>query len=176
MRAILVMMAVLVSAAVLLVSVVVGVSAAVLFGAAPACAAGPDSGRSVQEMGKVLDEAGLVVISDAEASGLAERYLDGVVEDSRICFSPGAAHLSGKMPMGLVAPSFYASLGVDLSGQAPEVTGLDVQLGALPGLPGVSDLGKRAVNDLINDNLPVGTLDQQYGVEFTEGAVAIKKL
>ncbi|MBM2812577.1 MAG: hypothetical protein HW416_3336 [Chloroflexi bacterium] len=161
---------------VVLMAAVVAAGAAVVVGAAPRCSTEPGTARSAQEIGDVLDEDGVVVVTDAEASSIARRYVGGVVEDGRVCFTPGAAHASGKLPLGPVTPSFYATLGVDLTGPVPSVTDLDVTLGALPSLPGLSAPIKQAVADLVNQNLARWQLEQEYAADFTAGSVAVKKV
>lgn len=116
------------------------------------------------------------MVLDGEATTIARGYVGGVVDEARVCFTRGAGHLSGKLHLGSVSPSFYASAGVDLSGPTPRTTNLEVKVGALPNLPGVSDQVGRIVGDLINQNLAQWRLGQPYAADFAAGSVTITKL
>ena len=108
--------------------------AAVLLGKAPECPTqGSSSARSEKEIGDTLEQ-GSVNITDGEATTLAQGYIGGKVDEARVCFTEGLGHVSGKMNLGSVSPSFYVSAGVDLSGSVPKATNLSIQLGSLPNI------------------------------------------
>ncbi len=168
-------MPVLIAVLVVLGVVVAGAGAAV-YGQAPQCASEPGDARSTQAIGDALDASGRVTLIDSEATTIARGYVGGQVDEARLCFTPGAGHLSGKLPLGSVSPSFYASAGVDLSGPTPRTTNLEVNVGALPNVPGVSDQVGRIVGDLINQNLAKLRLDQPYAANFAASSVTVTKL
>ena len=162
------------------VLVILGAAAAgggaAVYGQAPQCASEPGEARSATEIGATLANAGRVVVDEREATTLTRGYIGSVVADARVCFTPGAAHLSGKVPLGPVTPSFYATLGVEFVGTQPRATDLDVKVGALPSVPGVSDVVKRTISDLINQSLAQWKIDQPYAAEFASGSATIAQL
>ena len=162
-------------AALLLVGIIIAGGAAAVYGQAPRCTSEPGDARSTQQIGDALDGSGRVTLSEAEATTIARGYVGALVNEGRVCFTPGAAHLSGKLPLGPVTPSFYASLGVDLSGSTPRTTNLDVKVGALPSLPGISDQAANVVSGLINQNLAQFKMDQPHAVEFGAGSATITR-
>lgn len=159
----------------ILVFGLVGAGAAVLLGKAPECStAGASSARSEKEIGDILGQ-GSVNISDGEATALAQSYLAGKVDDARVCFSEGLGHISGKINLGSVSPTFYVSGGVDLSGSAPKATNLSIQLGSLPNIPALSSIAADSLNSLISENLSKFELNQKYSASFAPGSVTISK-
>ncbi|HEY3118044.1 MAG TPA: hypothetical protein VGK54_14980 [Chloroflexota bacterium] len=168
-------MPILIAIVVLLGAAVAGAGAAV-YGQAPECPSQPGDARSTQSIGDILGASGRMIVNDGEATTIARGYVGDRVNEARVCFTPGAGHLSGKLPLGSVAPSFYASAGVDLSGPTPRTTNLEVKVGALPNLPGVSDQVARIVSDLINQSLEGWRLDQPYAADFATGSVTVTKL
>lgn len=151
-----------------------GVAGLALFGKAPACLTQAGSARSEKVIGDTL-EGGSVTIVDSEATTLAQNYLGGKVNDAKICFTKGLGHVSGRINVGGVSPSFYVSGGVDLTGSTPKATNLQIQLGSLPNLPLISGLAEGMVNKLIKENLGKISLDQKYSADFSDGSVTIKK-
>lgn len=151
-----------------------GAGALVLLGKAPACSAIAGNARSETAIGDAL-EAGSVTITDSEATTLAQSYLGGSVRDAKVCFTKGLGHVSGKINIGAINPSFYVSGGVDLTGQTPKAINLQIQLGSLPNLPVISGLAEGIVNKIIQENLGKISLDQNYSAEFSNGSVTIKK-
>ena len=148
--------------------------AAVLLGKAPECSAQGSSARSEDEIGNILGK-GSVNITDGEATTLAQRYIGGKVGDARVCFSEGRGHISGKINLGSISPSFYVSGGVDLSGSVPKATNLSLQLGSLPNISVLSGLAADKINSLIAENLSKFELKQKYSASFTDGSVTISK-
>lgn len=156
-----------------LVGTGVTVAAAVL-GKAEKCPAGPGPARSDKEIINLIETKGATV-TDAEATTLAQKYLAGKVEDPRVCFTPGLAHLSGNIKLGSLNPSFYVSSGIDLSGSTPRTVNLDIRIGSLPSLSFLSP-AQKAVENLINENLSKMRTQEKYSVEFSQGSVEIKKV
>lgn len=151
------------------------VGATVLLGKAPQCPIqGSPLARSEKEIGDTLD-TGSVNITGGEATSLAQKYIGGQVNDARICFTEGLGHISGKMSLGSVSPSFYVSGGVDLSGSTPKATNLNIQLGSLPNISLFSSLATNAINALISKNLANFELKQKYSVSFITGSLTISK-
>ncbi len=149
--------------------------AAVLLGKAPECLSQESSSaRSEDEIGNILGK-GSVNITDGEATALAQKYIGGKVDDARVCFSEGQGHISGKMNLGSVSPSFYVSGGVDLSGSVPKATNLSIHLGSLPNILPLSRMATDKINSLISENLSKFELKQKYSVSFTNGSVTISK-
>ncbi len=159
----------------ILVIGLVGAGAAALLGAAPECAtADSSSARSENEIGNTLSQ-GSVSISDGEATAIAQSYLRGKVDNARVCFTDGLGHISGKINLGSISPSFYVSGGVDLTGSVPKAINLSIQLGSLPNIPALSSLATEKLNSLISENLSKFELKQKYSASFTSGSVTIKK-
>lgn len=152
----------------------IGAGTLALTGKAPMCQTPGGAARTEDEIGDALDQ-GSVTITDEEATTLSQRYLVDVVKDGRVCFTPGSGHISGKIKVGSVSPSFYVSGGVDLTGTAPKATNLKIQLGALPNLPLISSLAQGAVNKLISESLEKIELKEKYSATFSEGSLTIKK-
>lgn len=151
-----------------------GAAGLALIGKAPACLSQAGSSRSEKAIGDTL-EGGSVTITDSEATTLAQNYLGGTVNDAKVCFTKGLGHISGKIKVGGVSPSFYVSGGVDLTGATPKATNLQIQLGSLPNLPLISSLAEGMVNKLIEENLGKISLDKKYSADFSDGSVTIKK-
>lgn len=151
-----------------------GAAIMALTGKAPACTNQGGPARTEDAIGKALDE-GSVTITDGEATTLAQNYIGGKVEDARICFTKGLGHISGKINLGGVNPSFYVSGGVDLTGTTPKTTNLKIQLGSLPDLPLVSNLAEGMINKLIEENLDKISLNRQYTAIFSPGSVTVRK-
>lgn len=154
---------------------VAGAGAAAVFGEAPKCPADAKTARSEKIIGDIL-EKGSVTINDGEATALGRAYVGPLVNDLRICFTPGLAHASGNIKLGPLSPSFYASAAIDLSDQFPKTSNLDIKVGALPNLPLVSDQAFKAVTNLINQNLAKIKMNTKYSAVFTSGSVTINKV
>lgn len=170
------MMVIVVVLLVLLVgAAAAGTGAAVLI-EAPRCPVDAAPGAVEVDIGAALELRGTVALDDAAATALARRYAGDVVQDARVCFTPGFGHASGKVPLGPVSPSFYATAGVDLSGPVPKTVGLGIKLGGLPDLPLVSDLANTAVAQLIDAQLARAELEHRYAVDFAAGSATIKRL
>ena len=149
--------------------------AAVLLGKAPECPTqGSSSARSEKEIGDTLEQ-GSVNITDGEATTLAQGYIGGKVDEARVCFTEGLGHVSGKMNLGSVSPSFYVSAGVDLSGSVPKATNLSIHLGSLPNISFLSGLATDKINSLISENLSKFELKQKYTAVFSNGSLTISK-
>lgn len=153
----------------------VGAGALVLTGKAPACQNQGGSARTGDAIGETLDQQGSVTITDGEATTFARSYLGDQIKDPRVCFTKGLGHVSGKINLGSVSPSFYVSGGVDLVGSTPKATNLKIQLGALPDLPFISALAQGTVNKLITDNLGQIELKEKYSADFSEGSLTVTK-
>lgn len=152
----------------------VGAVSLALLGKAPACENRGGSARSEDAIGQAL-ESGAVTITNSEATTLAQKYLGDAVSDARVCFTEGLGHVSGKVSMGGINPTFYVSGGVNLSGATPKVTNLQIQVGSLPNNPLLSSFAQTAVNKLIEKSLGQIALDQVYFATFTKGSLTIKK-
>lgn len=151
-----------------------GAGAAAVLGKAPECANLGTTARSESQIGDSLNQ-GSVTITDGEATTLAQSYLGGKVNDARICFTEGLGHISGKINLGSISPSFYVSGGVDLTGSVPKTINLNIQLGSLPNIPALTSLASKALNSLISENLSKFELKQKYSVSFANGSVTITK-
>jgi hypothetical protein len=164
---------ILIIAAILLLGVG-GAAGAALVGQAKQC---PDAGtiaRSEKAIGDAIGN-GSTTITNGEATTLAQNYIGGKVTDGRICFTDGLGHVSGKIDLGSVSPSFYVSAGVDLSGSTPKATNLSIQLGSLPNIPAISSLAQGKINELIEQNLAKIELKEKYTAQFSNSSVTIKK-
>lgn len=157
-----------------LVLALAGAGAAAVLGKAPECANIGSAARSESQIGDTLNQ-GSVIITDGEATTLAQGYLGGKVNDARVCFTEGLGHISGKINLGSISPSFYISGGVDLTGSVPKATNLKIQLGSLPNIPALSSFASNALNSLISENLSKFELNQKYSASFVNGAVTISK-
>lgn len=151
-----------------------GAGAAAVLGKAPECTNLGSSARTESQIGDILNQ-GSVTITDGEATTLAQNYLGGKVNDARVCFTEGLGHISGKINLGSITPSFYVSGGVDLSGTVPKATNLNIQLGSLPNIPALSSLASQALNSLISENLSKFKLNQKYSAAFVNGSITIGK-
>lgn len=152
----------------------VGAGVLALTGKAPSCPTPGGAARSEDTIGDTLEQ-GSVTITDAEATTLAQKYVGDKVSDGRVCFTQGLGHISGKINLGSVSPSFYVSGGVDLTGSAPVATNLNIQLGSLPNLPVVSVIAEKAINKFVSESLEKVELNQKYSATFTNGSVTIQK-
>lgn len=151
-----------------------GAAALALTGKAPTCPAASGSARSEDAIGNAL-ENGSITITDGEATALAKGYVGEKVSDPRVCFTKDLGHISGKINLGGINPSFYVSGGVDLTGSIPKATNLQIQLGSLPNNPVVSSLAQTLVNKFIEQGLEKISLDQKYSAEFSQGSVTVRK-
>lgn len=151
-----------------------GVAVMALTGKAPSCPNQGSTARSEKAIGDALEQ-GSVTIPDGEATTLAQNYIGGKVEDASICFTQGLGHVSGKINLGSLNPSFYVSGGVDLTGFTPKATNLKIQIGSLSSLPVVSNLAEGMINKLIKENLDKISLDRQYTAIFSPGSLTVKK-
>lgn len=154
---------------------VIGAGSAAIFGEAPKCPTDAGKARPEKEINNILEKGG-VTINDAEATSLGKIYVGQAIDDLRVCFTPALAHASGKIKLGPVSPSFYVSAGVDLSGNSPKATNLDIKVGALPNVPILSTKVTKAVTDIINQNLSKFEMKKKYSANFVDGNVTIKKL
>lgn len=157
-----------------LILALAGAGAAAVLGKAPECANIGTTARSESQIGDILNQ-GSVTITNGEATTLAQGYLGNKVNDARICFTEGLGHLSGKINLGSISPSFYVSGGVDLTGSAPKAINLNIQLGSLPNIPALSAFASNALNSLISENLSKFELKQKYTASFANGSVTIGK-
>lgn len=151
-----------------------GAVSMVLLGQSPVCPISAGLSRSEKVIGDAL-EGGSVTLTNSEATKLAQNYVGDKVRDARVCFTKGMGHVSGRVSLGGVSPSFYVSGGVDLTGPIPKTTNLQIQLGSLPNVPLFSVLVTGMVNKLIEQGLEKISLDQKYSADFSPGAVTIKK-
>ena len=162
--------------ALLAVGAVGGMAGTALLGKAPECPSAASTARSEKELENLLEKSGAVTATDGEATTIAQKYIGAKVTDGRVCFTTNLAHASGKLTLGPVTPSFYASAGIDLSGTTPKTVNLDIKVGSMPDVPVVSDQAKGIVQKLINDNLAKVTLKEKYSVLFSQGSVTVNKL
>lgn len=153
----------------------VGATSAALLGEAPKCPNGSGTARNEKEIGDVL-EKGSVTINNGEATTLGQGYVGSAVQNLGICFTQGLGHASGKIKLGSLNPSFYASATVDLSGSSPKAANLNIKVGALPNVPVLSDQVAKAVTNLINQNLSKFEMKKKYSSDFVNGSVTIRKL
>lgn len=151
-----------------------GAAGLALLGKAPACETQGGQARTEDAIGDAL-EIGAVTITDSEATTLSQRYIGDAVKDARVCFTDGLGHVSGKINMGGINPTFYVSGGVNLTGATPKITNLQIQAGSLPNNPLLSSVAQSAVNKLIEKSLGQINLDQVYFAVFSKGSVTIKK-
>ena len=148
--------------------------ATAVFGKAQKCPSDPGPRRSDKELLNLIETNGLT-IGDSEATALIQKSLSEKIEDPRVCFSQGLAHLSGNIKTGGVSPSFYVSTGLDLSGPTPKTKDLDIRIGSIPNLFIFNPIEK-IIEGIINDNLSQMKVQGKYSVEFNLGAATIKKV
>lgn len=151
-----------------------GAGVLALTGKAPSCPTQGGFARSESEIGDAL-EGGFVMLTDSETTTLAQNYIGQKVEDARVCYTEGLGHVSGKIKLGSVNPSFYVSGGIDLTGSKPVLTNLGIQLGSLPNNPLVSSLAQSTINKLLSENLEKFELKEKYSATFSKGSVTISK-
>lgn len=168
------LVAVIIGVFLILIVGTTGAGVLALTGQAPVCPSSGGSARSEKVIGDTL-ETGSVTLTDSEATTLAQNYIGQQVKNARVCFTNGLGHISGKIKLGSVSPSFYASGGVDLTGSRPALTNFGIQLGSLPNIPFISSLAQGTVNNLISENLAKFELKQKYSATFTQGSVTIGK-
>lgn len=168
----------LVSLILIIVAVVIlgiaGTAGAALLGEAPTCPPSAGTARSQKEIGDAL-ESGFVTINDGEATTLGKAYLGSKVSDLKICFTTDLGHISGKIPLGSLSPSFYVSTAVDLSGSTPKTSNLSIKVGSLPDVPVLSEQVTKKLSGLIDENLAKFQLEQKYSANFSNGSVTISK-
>lgn len=147
-----------------------------LLGQAPKCPSAGGTARTEKELGDLLEKTGSVTTTDSEATQIAQNYVAGKVQDTRVCFTQGLAHASGHIQLGSFSPSFYASAGIDLSGNIPKTSNLDVKVGSLPDIPILSSQVESFVTNLINDNLAKVQLKKKYSLQFSNGSATATEL
>lgn len=163
------------------VVVAVGVSAVlVVTGEAPQCPQGVASAaaRSEREIGDTLSRNRSVTITDADATASGRALLGSVLTDPRVCFDAQGAHISGKLSLGSVSPSVYVSLAgtdIDLSGTSPKVSKLDIRLGGLPAIPGISDTAGAQIAGVVNQGLAQIKLSKPLKAQFAAGAATVRE-
>lgn len=155
---------------------IAGAGAAALVGKAPVCPNQAGAARGEKELGELLDKTRSVTTTDGEATTIAQNYVAGKAQDTRVCFTAGSAHTSGNIKLGPFTPSFYASAGVDLSGSTPKATSLAIQVGSLPDIPVLSSQVESFVAGLINENLAKVQMKKKYSVQFSNGSATVTKL
>lgn len=149
--------------------------AAAVFGKAKTCpSASSGQVRSEKEILRLLETKGLT-LTDAEATSLVQKSFAQKIEDPRVCFTPGLGHLSGRVKLGSLNPSFYVSTGIDTSGTTPKTKDLDIRVGSVPGGFILAPV-EAILQNLINDNLSQARIEEKYSVEFGQGTATIKKL
>ncbi len=149
--------------------------AAALFGKAPQCPlTNAVKVRSENELIRQIETKGLV-LTDAEATGLVSKSLSAKIIDPRVCFTKDFVHLSGKLKLGRISPSFYVSTGVDLTGPTPKAKNLDIRLGSLPNFFIFTPVEKM-IEGIINDNLAKAQFEEKFAIEFKEASATIKKI
>lgn len=117
-----------------------------------------------------------MVATDAEATSLAKRLFDADIKDSRVCFTPGEGHISGKVNVVAATVSFYASGGVDLSGSTPKISNLKLQLGGVPNLGPIQSQAEKMINDAVNQSLAEIPLKKRYSINFGAGNVTVREI
>lgn len=147
-------------------------------GDAPRCPNPPTTAvaKSEREIGDTLSRDRRVTITDNDATTSARNRLGSVITDPRICFDAQSGHLSGKFRLGPVTPSAYVSVAatdVSLSGRSPSVSKLDIRLGALPSIPGVSDSAGTAIAGIVNQALGQISLSRPLKAQFAAGSVTV---
>ncbi|MDP2662971.1 MAG: hypothetical protein Q8R28_19825 [Dehalococcoidia bacterium] len=163
------------------VVVAVGVSAAlVVTGEAPQCpqAATTAAVKTQSQIGDLLSRDKSVTITDADATAASKGMLGSVMTDPRVCFDAQGAHVSGKFGLGQISFSSYVSLAsadLDLSGASPKVSKLDIRLGGLPSIPGVSDQAGTLVASAINQGLAQIKLSKPLKAQFAAGVVTVRE-
>ncbi len=168
----------------LIVGVVVvaaGVGAAlVLTGEAPVCpqAATTAAVRTQSQIGDLLSRDKSVTITDADATAAGKSMLGSVMRDPRVCFDTQGAHVSGRFGLDQISFSAYvtlASADLDLSGTTPKVSKLDIRLGGLPNIPGVSDQAGTLVATAINQGLAQIKISKPLRAQFAAGSVTVRE-
>ncbi|MDO8690785.1 MAG: hypothetical protein Q7R39_12375, partial [Dehalococcoidia bacterium] len=104
--------------------------------------------------------------------------LGSVMADPRVCFDVQGAHVSGRFNLGQISFSSYVSLAgsdLDLSGRSPKVSKLDIRLGGLPTIPGVSDQAGTLVASAINQGLAQIKMSKPLKAQFAVGAVTVRE-
>lgn len=163
------------------VVVAVAASAAlVVAGDAPQCPQTATStvAKSQKEIGDILSRDKSVTITDADATAAAKPLLGSVLTDPRVCFDAQGGHISGKFKLGSVSPSVYVSLAgadIDLTGASPKVSKLDIRLGGLPSVPGISDFIGTQIAGVVNQGLGQIRLSKPLKAQFTAGSVTARE-
>lgn len=160
--------------------VVAGSAALVVSGEAPQC---PQAGtatavKSQQQIGDTLIREKSVTITDGDATASAKTLLGSVLTDPRVCFDAQGGHISGKLKLGSVSPSVYVSMAgtdIDLSGSSPRVSKLDIRLGGLPNVPGISDAAGSQIASVVNQGLGQIRLSKPLKAQFSAGAATVRE-
>lgn len=163
---------------VVVAAVAVG-GALVVAGEAPQCPSPPATAaaKSDREIGDTLSRDRRVTITDVDATTSARNRLGSVITDPQVCFDPQGGHLSGKFRLGPISSSAYvsvASADLNLSGRSPSVSKLDIRLGGLPSIPGISDSAGTLVASIVNQALAQISLSRPLTAQFSAGAVTVQ--
>lgn len=162
------------------VAAVAGSAALVVAGEAPQCPNPPATAaaKSEREIGDTLSRDKRVSITDVDATASARSRLGSVISDPRVCFDQQGGHASGKFRFGPVSTSAYvsvASADLNLSGRSPSVSKMDIRLGGLPGIPGVSDSVGTTIAGIVNQGLAGFTLSRLLTAQFSAGSVTLRE-
>ena len=164
----------------IVVGAVAGSAALAVAGDAPQCPNPPAAAaaKSEKEIGDTLGRDKRVTITDVEATTSAKNRLGSVMTDPRVCFDPQGGHVSGRFKLGPVSFSAYASVAgadLNLSGRSPSVQKLDIRLGGMPSIPGISDAAGTMVAGVINQSLTLISLSRPLTAQFSAGAVTVRE-
>ncbi len=119
------------------------------------------------------DAAGIVRISNAEATKAGRSYLGQYITDLRVCFDSDGGHASGTLPVGPANLSFFVTgRNVDLSGSSPRINDLDFELGSVPSA--VANAAKSTITGGINEALTNVRLAKRYSYQFGDGVVTLR--
>lgn len=143
-----------------------------LFGKSPKCPEMISGTKSSINPERIL-QLNRLVVTDSEATLLAQNTKLEQVEDLRICFTEGFMHISGNFKAKSLKPSFYISGKINLDGPSPTINSLSIRLGSLPRLPIISRMVENVAEGILNDNLSGMKLGRKYKLEFKEGSAIL---
>lgn len=123
-----------------------------------------------------LGEPSSISVTEDEAASRAREWLDerdAPISDVLLCFNAAGAGASAKVDV----PFFPGDVNVlvtgtlDLTGERPEAKIDDIEMGGMPGF--MTEIAKRFINRVVDNQTDDVTLDHDYGLAFDEGEAVI---
>ena len=112
---------------------------------------------------------------ESEATSRGHQFLDeenAPIGDLKVCLNPDGPSASGNLNAVLgLDVSVKVSGQLDLSGEHPHVSDLDIELGGAPGF--ITGNFKGVVEGVINDQLAHIDTDHQLAITFGEGTATL---